>query len=83
MGTLAHGPAGFAELARRVGSISDSVLADRLGELSDAGLVIRRVNPGPPVAVSYLLSDSGEALVPALRALGSWAATNLSTDVTT
>ena len=59
------------------------MLADRLGELGDAGLVIRRVEPGPPVAVSYLLSDSGEALVPALRALGSWAAANLSAGATT
>ncbi len=81
LGTLAHGPAGFAELARRVGAISDSVLADRLGELGEAGLVVRRVEPGPPVTVAYHLSASGEALVPALRALGSWAAANLTTDV--
>jgi DNA-binding HxlR family transcriptional regulator len=58
------------------------VLADRLGELGDAGLVVRRVEPGPPVAVTYHLSGSGEALVPTLHLLASWAAANLTTEAT-
>jgi DNA-binding HxlR family transcriptional regulator len=78
LGTLTHGPAGFADLARRIDPISDSVLSDRLSELQGAGLVERRVAPGPPVAVTYRLTDAGEALLPALHALGTWAAANLS-----
>ena len=78
LGTLANGSSGFAELKRNVGGISDSVLAERLGELHRAGLVVRTVEPGPPVAVSYDLSESGRALIPAMEALITWATTNLA-----
>jgi DNA-binding HxlR family transcriptional regulator len=42
LGTLRNGPAGFRELARAVDGISDSVLSDRLSDLSAAGLITRR-----------------------------------------
>jgi DNA-binding HxlR family transcriptional regulator len=77
LATLADGPVGYAELARRVEGISDSVLSDRLTELQGAGLVVRSVDPGPPVAVTYGLSPSGYALIPALHQIGAWAADNL------
>ena len=77
LGTLANGASGFAELRRNVGGIADSVLAERLTELHEAALILRTVDPGPPVAVSYALSPTGTALVPALHALGAWANTNL------
>jgi len=80
LATLAAGPMGFAELKRAVTGISDSMLSDRLSELSHAGLVERQVEPGPPVAVSYRLADSGAALLPALEALTSWAENNLPGD---
>jgi DNA-binding HxlR family transcriptional regulator len=73
IGTLAAGPAGFAELARAIPGISESVLADRLGELTTAGLVGRTVREGPPVGVSYQLTGRGEALVPVLHQLARWA----------
>jgi DNA-binding HxlR family transcriptional regulator len=72
-----HGPAGFAELRSAVAGISDSVLSSRLTELAEAKLVERTVEPGPPVSVSYRLTESGQALLPALNALTDWAATNL------
>jgi DNA-binding HxlR family transcriptional regulator len=78
LATLANGSVGFAELARRVEGISDSVLSDRLVELQQAGLVVRTVDPGPPVAVAYALSDSGAALMPAMHELSAWAAANLT-----
>jgi DNA-binding HxlR family transcriptional regulator len=82
LGTLVNGAVGFSALARRVEGISDSVLSDRLAELQAWGLVIRSVVPGPPVAVEYALSTSGEELVPALEELRRWAATHLpSNDV--
>ena len=77
IGTLLQGPATFSELKRTVAGISDSVLAERLSELAVAGLVLREVDPGPPVGVSYTLSEAGQALAPALQALTVWAATNL------
>jgi DNA-binding HxlR family transcriptional regulator len=77
LGALVQGPAGFAELKRAVNGISDSVLSERLSELTAAGLVQRQVEEGPPIAVSYQVTASGQALIPALNALTSWAAANL------
>ncbi|MEV0155607.1 helix-turn-helix domain-containing protein [Micromonospora sp. NPDC050686] len=77
LGTLANGPAGFAELTRALPGISESVLSDRLGELARVGLVSRTVREGPPLGVSYQLTDRGAALVPALDALARWAHQNL------
>jgi DNA-binding HxlR family transcriptional regulator len=77
LGTLLTGPAGFAELRRAVTGISDSVLSERLSELSAAGLVQRTVDAGPPVAVSYAVTPAGQALLPALTELTTWASANL------
>jgi DNA-binding HxlR family transcriptional regulator len=73
LGTLSGGPAGFRALARAVEGISDSMLADRLGELCDAGLVARTVTQGPPLSVTYALTDAGRALLPALEQITRWA----------
>ena len=80
LGTLTNGSSGFAELKRNVVGISDSVLSERLSELQAAGLIVRAVDSGPPVSVSYRLSDTGSALIPAMHALGAWAADNLPGD---
>lgn len=76
LGSLMEGPAGFAEVRRATG-ISDSVLADRLAGLTAAGLVVREVDEGPPVAVHYRLAPRGEALVPVLQDLMTWARDHL------
>jgi DNA-binding HxlR family transcriptional regulator len=78
IGTLATGPAGFAELVRAIPGISESVLSDRLGELAAAGLVSRTVREGPPIGVSYQLTERGRTLVPVLDQLARWAHENLS-----
>ena len=72
LGTLSGGPAGFRVLARAVDGISDSMLADRLGQLCDAGLVSRTVTEGPPLSVTYTLTDAGRALLPALEQITRW-----------
>jgi DNA-binding HxlR family transcriptional regulator len=77
LGSLMQGPAGFSEIRRALETISDSVLADRLAELTGAGLVVREVDDGPPVAVRYHLAPSGEALMPVLRDLMAWSRQNL------
>jgi DNA-binding HxlR family transcriptional regulator len=76
LGTLTNGSSGFAELKRNVNGISDSVLAERLSELHGAGLIVRDVHAGPPVSVSYDLSTTGRALIPAMEALRTWATQN-------
>jgi len=77
LGMLSRGPAGFRELSRAIGGISDSVLSERLSDLTAAGLISRTVDEGPPLAVSYALSDRGQALVPALEQIARWAQEHL------
>jgi DNA-binding HxlR family transcriptional regulator len=77
LGTLSGGPTGFRALARAVEGISDSVLSNRLGALTKAGLVTRTVDEGPPVSVVYELTDAGRALLPALEQISRWAEEHL------
>jgi DNA-binding HxlR family transcriptional regulator len=77
LGSLSTGPAGFRELARSIPGISDSMLSDRLSDLAAAGLITRTVDEGPPVAVSYALTDRGRALMPALEQIALWAKEHL------
>ncbi|RPF22660.1 winged helix-turn-helix transcriptional regulator [Myceligenerans xiligouense] len=75
---LGSGPLSFVAVRRAVSGISDAVLSDRLSELADAGLVTRDVDPGPPVAVTYALTSSGQQLLPLLQELGRWALENMA-----
>ena len=77
LGQLGHGPAGFRELSRAVGKVSDSVLSERLTTLAEAGLIRRMVHEGPPVAVIYELTPAGCALIPALAQISAWAEEHL------
>jgi DNA-binding HxlR family transcriptional regulator len=80
LGNLREGPAGFRELSRSIGGISDSVLSDRLSDLAQAGLIVRTVDEGPPLAVAYALSDRGKALIPALEQISLWSQEHLLAD---
>jgi DNA-binding HxlR family transcriptional regulator len=77
LGHLSHGPAGFRDLSRGIGGISDSVLSERLADLAAGGLITRTVRDGPPVTVTYQLTDRGRALMPALDQIARWARDNL------
>jgi DNA-binding HxlR family transcriptional regulator len=77
LGILGGGPTGFRQLSRAIGRISDSVLSDRLAELTRAGLITRTVAAGPPVSVSYTLTECGEALLPSLEQISRWAQNHL------
>jgi DNA-binding HxlR family transcriptional regulator len=77
LGMLTPEGAGFAELRRSVGAITDSVLSDRLSELAGAGLVERTVTDTRPPGVSYRLTASGAALKPILSQIAGWASDHL------
>ena len=70
----------FSELRRAIPRISERMLSDRLTELAEAGLLTREVEAGPPLRVSYRLTEAGQALGPALHALGQWAEAHLPDD---
>ncbi len=71
--SLIDGPRYFSDVAAAVPKVSDRLLSQRLRELESEGLIERAVHAGQPARVSYRLSESGTALVPALRALYDWA----------
>ena len=66
-------PLRFSEIAAAVPDLSDRLCSERMKELEARGIVERQVHPGPPVRVTYALTDMGDALGPALVELKSWA----------
>ncbi|HEY6806649.1 MAG TPA: helix-turn-helix domain-containing protein [Pyrinomonadaceae bacterium] len=71
--TMITQPRCFNEFLTAVPGLSDRLLTERLRELEGEGLVRRTVIAGPPVRVSYELTESGKDLEPAIEALGTWA----------
>jgi DNA-binding HxlR family transcriptional regulator len=81
LSVLGSGTTSFVGLRKAVRGISDTVLAERLLELAEAGLVTRVVADGPPVTVRYELTTAGAELVPTISQLGQWAQRNLAKPV--
>jgi DNA-binding HxlR family transcriptional regulator len=73
----------FAELAATIPDLSDRMLAERLRELEQEGIVERTVTPTIPVRVEYSLTPMGRALEASIRALGEWAEKWLPADTGT
>jgi DNA-binding HxlR family transcriptional regulator len=70
---LLGGRVRYADLRSAVPEISDRMLSERLRALEEAGIVVRHVNPDPPVRVEYELTEKGRALEPSLAAIQAWA----------
>ncbi len=70
---MLRGPQGFNEMMAAVPGLSDRLLTERLRELESEGLVRRTVIPGPPVRVTYELTEAGASLKPVIDSLGRWA----------
>jgi DNA-binding HxlR family transcriptional regulator len=66
-------PLRFSQIAQAIPDLSDRLCSERMKELERRGIVERQVHPGPPVRVTYALTDMGEALAPALLELKTWA----------
>ena len=69
---LQPGPLRFSELADQASGPGDKVLSARLKELEARGLILRHVEPGPPVRVTYELTDKGRAFGHVARAIQRW-----------
>ena len=53
------GPRRFNEMKSLLEGISSRTLSDKLTLLAEEGLILRNVDVGPPVRVSYALSEHG------------------------
>jgi len=70
---LLDSPRRFCEIAAAVPDLSDRLLAQRLRELEDRGMIERIPCPERASTVRYGLLPMGRELAPALEALGVWA----------
>lgn len=66
---LGQRPARFTELQRAIPGISANSLNDRLRDLIDEGLVLRRAFPGPPMTSSYETTVAGQVIAQHLLAM--------------
>lgn len=69
---LLHGPKRFADLHRGLPGTSQNVLTQRLRELEESGVLVRRRALPPAGGTVYELTPRGHDLRPVLLALGQW-----------
>jgi len=69
---LSFGPRRFAELRKKLNSVSEKVLVQQLRQLQADGLLVRKANTTVPPQVTYSLSPAGQQLVPMMESLCAW-----------
>ena len=69
---LLVGPKRYKDLLKGSPGIGTNLLASRLRELEDLGIVRRRVLPPPAASAVYELTEAGQALEPIILAMGRW-----------
>jgi DNA-binding HxlR family transcriptional regulator len=72
LSVLQAGPLRFSELAERCRGVGAKTLSARLKQLEAQGVVLRHVEPGPPVRVQYTLTRSGLAFEQVAAAVEGW-----------
>lgn len=63
----------FSVISGTVPGMSDRMLAERLRELEEAGVVERTVIPETPVRIDYTLTAKGRELDAVVGAISGWA----------
>lgn len=71
---LLAGPRRYTDLHADLPGVSTDVLASRLKDMEQGGLVTRRRLPPPAAASVYELTGRGHGLLPVLAALAEWGA---------
>jgi DNA-binding HxlR family transcriptional regulator len=69
---LLQGPCRYTDLKNGLPGIATNLLADRLRDLEQAGLIRREEAPPPVATALFQLTDAGNELEPVLNALGDW-----------
>ena len=69
---LNRGAARYTDLKDGLPGIATNLLADRLRELEENGIITREAAPPPIATTLFRLTPRGEALKPVLTALGLW-----------
>ena len=70
---LMLGPKRFTDLRVGLPNVSPNVLARRLRDLEEVGVIKRKVyTTKPPLKVEYSLTDFGKTLIPLLHSIANW-----------
>jgi DNA-binding HxlR family transcriptional regulator len=72
LNVLQAGALRFSEISERAKGPGDKVLSARLKDLEARGLLVRHVDPGPPVRVGYELTHSGRTFGELAQAIERW-----------
>ena len=73
-------PKRYSVIKRRLGNITNMMLAQSLKELEAAGLVSRRQYNEVPPHVEYSLTERGKNALPMLTAAAQWAVSEMEND---
>ena len=65
-------PVRFNDLSRMVGGASKKMITERLRQLEERGLIVRRVLNTSPVSVEYTITPLGATALACLDALRLW-----------
>ena len=76
---LLRGQCRYTDLRQGLPGIATNLLADRLRELEQAGLIRREAAPPPVATTVFRLTRRGEELAPVVHALGRWGAPLMGT----
>ncbi len=74
LAALRVGPSRFSELRRRIGGVSEKMLAQTLRTLEADGFVHREVAPTTPPQVTYSLTPLGDGIAERVTGLVDWIA---------
>ena len=75
---LASGqPARYSTIKRKLGNVTNMMLAQSLKELEAAGMVHREQYNEVPPHVEYSMTEKGSSIVPILEQMASWGTQNI------
>lgn len=69
---LYHQPMRFNALKRELNGVTQKALTQALRRLERNGIIVRHVNPQPPIAVQYSITPLGRSLIKPVEALFQW-----------
>ena len=69
---LKQGALRYGDLRALIPALSDKVLTQRMRDLQELGLVVRKKQAGRGASSEYALTARGESLRPVLQALHDW-----------
>ncbi len=72
--SLMDGPRRFSYLMEAIPGLHDPLLSDRLKDLEQEGIVVRRVYDETPVRIEYTLTAKGRSLERVVAEIERWAA---------